>query len=148
MKVDTTIDGKNITITLTKEQIADIKAQTSGYKEYTDVKSVLDAIQHLENIGQIVTDEDKKSTTGQIRTFARAINSLISNKSFPNWGDSSEDKHFPYFIYKNGGWVFYDSGFGSSGSSGPAGYYKTKAASNYAAKTIPELYVEVCSQTF
>lgn len=148
MNIDTTIDGKKVTIELTTNQIDSIKAQTSGYQKYTDIKSVDDAVKHLRNLGHTIDIARVIPVTEKIRWFAMAVNSLINNKSFPNWKDDNERKHFPYFIYKNGNWVFDGSCCYYSGSVGQPGFYKTEEASIYAAKTIPELYTEVCNQTF
>lgn len=148
MKVDTTIDGKKVTIELTNDQIDSIKAQTSGYTKYTDIKSIDDAVKHLRNIGHSIDIGRVIPATEKIKWFAMAVNSLINNKSFPNWKDNSERKHFPYFIYKDSGWVFGSSYCCYSYSFGLPGFYKTEEASDYAAATIPNLYIEVCSQTF
>ncbi len=149
MNIDATIDGKKVTITLTTDQVDSIKAQTSGYTKYTDIKSIDDAVIYLKNIGHTI-DIGRTGITAaeQIGWFATAVNSLINTKKFPNWDDGNERKHFPYFIKQKGSWVFDYSYFYFSDSYGLPGFYKTEEASNYAAKTIPDLYIKVCSQTF
>lgn len=58
----------------------------------------------------------------------------------PDWTNSSERKHYPWFERRTGGWVFFGSGYFGSYSYGQAGFYKTSEISDHIGKYFLEVY--------
>jgi len=58
----------------------------------------------------------------------------------PNWNDTNQQKHYPYFDKKSGGWVFYGSTYYYYLSDAVVGFYKDEKTSSFVGKTFEEIY--------
>ncbi|HLB42756.1 MAG TPA: hypothetical protein VJN02_07925 [Gammaproteobacteria bacterium] len=145
-KANVTVDGKEISITLTKEQIEDINRQSSIITDFTQIKSYEDACKVL-NINDRV---EPTSTTVMIKTICRAINKLIDNNTnFPDYCNHNERKWYPYFNITSGGWVGFGGSYCHGGSSfGVVAVFKTETASNYMGETFIYLYEDLIKEKF
>lgn len=130
----TVIDG--VTITLTDEQIKEVQKQSkiSKYKDFTDIKSYMDACEYLKK-----DINHKVSARKQLKTIAKALNSFEKGK-FPDHNNTSQKKYYPYFDCSSGGFRFYGSGLRFSRFFGVVFYYRDQDISNYAGKQFIELY--------
>lgn len=138
MNVTTKIDGKDITITLTSDQLKQIDEQRSKITHFTQIKSIEDACKVLAISCVPANVIDK------IKTVAKAINSLISNERFPVYG-GCQRKHYPYFEHTKHGWVFKDSDV-EDYSNGQVALLKTNEAATYIGKNFLYLYVQMIEE--
>lgn len=138
-----TIEVKGVQITLTEDQIRQIDAQRGNFTHFTQIKSYEDACKVLKRNPRTKEQFGMYSEWyfHQIRIIRMAINSLIQIKGkFPNWKDSDQAKHYPYFRDNGGGLVFYFSSYYSYCCYVRVVYFKSKEASDYMGTTFVELY--------
>ncbi len=139
MKIKTKIDDKEVTITLTKEQLSDIKKQTSSIITIDDINSYADACKILKR--KIV----KCSPTEELLTIIAAANFVDNGgKVWTPDFSNSDYKYLPILIKKSGEWAFSSSRGFSDGSDCSAGYfYKSKETSEVIPKRFIKLYGKV-----
>lgn len=140
MKATVNTGGKDIIITLTKDQLAEINKQTSKIKDYTDIKSYEDACKLLKS-----AINKKASVIDKLQIIARAINKLIDNNTnFPDWENTSEYKWYPVFKNVQGHGLAFGGSFDIDVSfSGMAAFIKNEEASNYFGKQFIGLFEEM-----
>lgn len=152
MNIETQINGKNVKITLTQEQLLEIKRQTLTISYYTDIDSYYSACKVLSKSPRIENDFDNiyDWTRHQIKVICSAINYLIDdNRNFPNWTNLNENKYYPYFkVSSLCGMVFYFSIYDICSFDGRVGFLKTKEASDHVGKTFLPLYEILTKEKF
>ena len=139
MKIKTIIDDKKVTINLTKEQLSDIKKQTSNIVTIDNINNYVDACKIL---GRKVT---KCSPTEELFTIIAAAN-FIDN-SYKVWipdFSNNDYKYLPMLIKQSGGWAFGSSPYIYVLSCCSAGYYyKNEETSEIITKRFIKLYSKV-----
>ena len=104
MKVDTQINGQRVTIELTKEQLDEIRKQTCARPDFNQITSVKLACDVTgDNYDELMVaccDLPKdEAAFKQLKVVRKAINPVGYK---PNWSNSNEYKHFPYFKLSEG----------------------------------------------
>lgn len=102
MNVTTKVDGKDVTITLTKEQLAEIAKQTSNIKTIDSINSLEDAEEILKdnknhiqyNKTQFVREKDWFAYV--LETIIKASNFLDNNNQ--EWIPDFNDRNTPKYI--------------------------------------------------
>lgn len=115
IKTKAMIDGKEVIITLTKEQLQDITRQTSGKLSVEDINTIEDAEKVLENcdfhikceLSQFCRPKDWYSY--QLETIIKAVNYIDNNYNQYKHDFDNTDiyKYIPYFKKTGSGWVVY-----------------------------------------
>ena len=109
-------------------------------KHFTDIKSYEDACKRLgiEVLYNV--------TVGiKIKIIAAALNSFDTNVTgkFPDWGNTSQHKYYPYFLYSCGVSRFYGSShFFADRFSVMVSYLKSRELSDYMGNHFISLYKE------
>ncbi len=113
MDIKTKVNGKDITITLTKDQLAEIAKQTKNQPTIDDLNSIDDALRILGKSPDYYKDmefEDKQDeANSKVKMIVKAAN-FIDNGYKPWKADFSDDdtrKYIPYAVRKSSGWVLY-----------------------------------------
>ncbi len=140
MKITTNIDGKDITIKLTQEQLDEIRRQSEvSYKSidsYEDACKILSVRAQRYEQFSFVQDWYYH----QWRTIVEAVNYLENGgkRWAPNWNNSLEYKYTPYYD-RSGGvvgvfcWCY--------GRYCPAGvYFKTEKSAKFITNKFSELF--------
>lgn len=109
--------------------------------------SHLNSIQSYEDACIILGSKVLKSISAgdKIKTIVKAANYLDNNEKLwkPDFNDSSQTKHVPYFNKNGSGWCLYDVGYWCSGTDVPLGfYYKDKKAGEILVKRFLSLYIQ------
>jgi hypothetical protein len=140
MKIE--IDG--VKITLTTEQLQEIKKQTSKYSCFQDIKSYLDACDHLGVIPDFAA-----SSREQIKVITKAINSFSKKKEkFPDFKNNKQYKYYPVFDCSGGGFVFHCSDFRYFSFDGSVAYFPEKEMSDYMGKQFVSLYEKLLEEEY
>jgi hypothetical protein len=143
MKITATVDGKDVKITLTKDQLAEIAKQTSNKLTVEDI--TYETAREL--LKEHYIDPDPKGIyTGHLLklvTIICAVNFIDNNyKEWqPNWKKSDEYKYVPYFCLRGSGLSFgavHCYGFGCHCSAGL--YYKKESSAKLIANKEIKLY--------
>lgn len=82
---------------------------------------------------------NKALTTHKIMNLEK----LFNGNWKVNFKDDSQYKWYPYFNYKNGGSVFFDSGYLISTFRGEAAFYKYKEVSDHVGKHFSDIYKDL-----
>lgn len=139
MNLKTQYNGKDISITLTKEQIQEINRQSNQPKIVEDINSYLDACEILkEEFGL------NASYYEQLNTIARAAN-FIDNE-YKIWEpkfDGNLHNYYPYFKENNSGLVFCSSSYSALAAAGQVAFYLKESTSDYIGKKFIHLYQEI-----
>jgi len=116
-KVEAIVNGKNVTITLTKDQLAEIAKQTSGIRSIEDIDGIKEAEEVLKNCSshkkKIKSDfkREKDWYAYQLETIIKAANYLDNNKkewkpefngrdyNYIPWMEKKSSGWFPHFVY-------------------------------------------------
>ncbi len=140
MKINTEYNGKAISITLTKEQIADINKQSNKLKSIEDINGYEDACEILGKKPEYPIADCYE----QLNTIARAAN-FIDN-GYKVWKpkfDGSSYNYYPYFKENNSGLVFHSSVYVCMSTDGQVAFYLKESTSNYIGKKFINLYQEI-----
>ena len=115
MTLNAKVDGKDVTITLTKEQLAEIAKQTSNIKTVDCINSLEDAeeilkgcknhIRYIES--QFVRKKDWFAYV--LETIIKAANFLDNNNQewIADFNDRQTPKYINWFEKTSNGWVLY-----------------------------------------
>jgi hypothetical protein len=147
MNITTNINGNDVKITLTKEQLDEINKQIKP--DWRNIKSLLDAVQYLGN-----EDKDVK-----MLNFMQTNNNIFDNKTINqksleicikavnelkvlDWSNKNQYKYRNWFEYrKNIGWVFGCANDYSDDSVVGGGFYlETKEKAEHCAKYFIDYY--------
>lgn len=117
MKVKTNFEGKDITITLTKEQLEEIAKQTNNITKVEDINSYEDACKILNKRIRLREEfvEDYEWYNEQLYTIIKAVNFIDNDyKEWkPDFTNNKEYKYIPYWERGSSDWglisVDYDS---------------------------------------
>ncbi len=114
-----------------------LKQENGNITEIEDIKTLQDASKVL-GISKIPLETDE-----QIKFVARAINKLIDNNcNFPDWFNTNEKKHYPYFRISGLGLVFFGSCWVDDYSLVSVAYVKSKEGSDHLGNQFKWLYEE------
>lgn len=102
MKLETQVNGQKVTIELTQDQLNEIRKQTSKITDYKQITSVRLACEVTgDNYSELMDAccglPKDEAALKQLKVVRKAINPVGYK---PNWDNSSEYKHFPYFNMK------------------------------------------------
>lgn len=145
MTFKTNIDGKDVTITLTKDQLDEIARQTSKHSidniDYPSACKLLNKIQYTND--RFITA--KQWAEHQIETIIEAVNYIDNdNKAWkPEFDSHKTSNYIPYFERKNGSWVVDDVFDYYWASDCSVGLYFKKQES---ARTIANKYLDLYNQ--
>lgn len=92
-------------------------------------------------LGEVeINDENKK-----VESFKRIkqIERYFNQGWEPNWSNNNEPKWFPYFDFKNGWWVFFDSRLVFYCSVFQVGFYKNEEISNHVGIYFIDIYTSL-----
>lgn len=141
MKTTININGKDVEITLTKEQIDKI---TKSNQKVTDrIKTFEDALKD-----QNISEDDFYSSCKELTIDEIAYKKLkliaksINEDWTPNWNDSNEYKYYPYFdMRENVGFsVSAFDGWDTFAGVGSRLCFKTKELAEYSGKQFISIY--------
>lgn len=141
MKTTIQINGKDVEITLTPQQVAEIKRKTTDYR---DIKTVEDAfaflgINHTEWLELNMGLDDHVKAYIQLTYVAKALN----GGEWMNYEDIDEYKYYPYFNASGSGSGFSYDGYDCDYSYSVVGSrltFKTREMAEYAGKQFLNLY--------
>ena len=144
MKINTKVNGKDIQITLTKEQLSEIRKQTDNIKTIDDIQSYEDAckILHQEEADEDTFTYEQDWINHQILTIVKASNYIDNNYQVykPNFNDNTY-KYLPWFKKTSSGWVLHSLGSYVSYGFCPVGfYYKNQQSGETIVKRFITLY--------
>lgn len=143
MKTTININGKDVEITLTKEQIDKI---TKSNQKVTDrIKTFEDVLKD-----QNISEDDFYSSCKELTIDEIAYKKLkliaksINEDWTPNWNDSNEYKYYPYFdMRENVGFSFSQCYcWGTYSHVGSRLCFKTKELAEYSGKQFISIYKE------
>jgi hypothetical protein len=145
MQINTNYNGKDISITLTKEQIQEITNQTSNIitienLDYNSAKTLL-----IDN-GVIIDPKNLyKGKLLELITIIKAANFLDNgNKEWiPNFESRKEYKYYPYFRKENGVWSVYDCGYGCGISAAVVVFFKKEETAKFIGNKYLDLYTHI-----
>ena len=126
------INGKDVKITLTPEQVAQIKK--SG--KITDrIKNINDVYYEL-GINKSDFEKSFMFVEDLYAAKIRLITKVLNEGWEPNWNDSNEYKYFPWYEIKGSGFFYsYYDGWYSSAYGGSRFAFKSRELCEYAQKT-------------
>lgn len=143
MKTTININGKDVEITLTKEQVEKIKKAslkiTDRLKTWEDACEIagIDPIKSLPYQSPKNDFEEAINATAQLFI----IIDLLCEGWKPNWENSNQYKWYPYFKYTDSGFGFSDSAYWSGGTSvGSRLVLPTSELASYAGTQFIEIY--------
>lgn len=142
METTININGKDVKITLTADQIAKIKKQSTNVMER--IKTLEDACNDQGVDFQEFKHKNKDLPKDEYAYKAlKIINRALNENTEPNWDDENEKKWFPWFDLRNSGAGFVRSGCGGWASVTDGGSrlcFRKKELSDYAAVQFNDLY--------
>lgn len=145
MKTKININGNDVEITLTSDQVEQIKKAsqkiTDRVKTFEDacqIASVSDNVRSLLNYNG--PDEDMKASQAhaKIVIIARALNEGWK----PDWSNTNQVKYYPWFKYSPGSGFSYGD-YGSDWTDSYVGSrlcFKSRELAKYAGKQFEQLY--------
>lgn len=148
MKIKTNIEGKEVQITLTKEQLAEIAKQTLNCLTIDDIDSIKEAEKILKDCKEHIQYLEsqfprmKDWINYQLETIIKAVNFIDNDYKYwePNFNDSSY-KYMPYFKKESSYWVVSHVGFYYGFSYFSVGFYfKKKESANIISNRFITLY--------
>ncbi len=107
MNINTKIDGKDVTITLTKDQLKEIARQTNQLSiENIDYSSACKLLGREERTASDYFNT-KELATHKIETIIEAVNYLDNGNKIwkPEFDSHKASNYIPYFERKDGSWV-------------------------------------------
>lgn len=145
MKLNTNYKGKDITITLTKEQIIEITSQAGKQYEIKDITSVAIACDILgEDVPVRRSDETDSQWAGrQLELIIRAANLIDNNNKewVPDFDNQNQYKYIPYARKEKSGWVLVAVlGYHFSSYCSAGFYYKVESTASTIFKANIGLY--------
>lgn len=141
MKTTIKINDQNVEITLTPEQVAEIKKNTSDFR---DIKTVEDAFDFL-GMTYNMWSEKYKDLPDDVLAYIKLtyIAKAINGGEWMDYSNTDEYKYYPYFNASGsaGGFSFdgYDFDFSYS-TVGSRLVFKTKEMAEYAGKQFVNIY--------
>lgn len=141
MKTTITINGKPVEIELTKEQVDQIKKQST---HYTDIKTFEDA---CDFVG--VDSEEFEESYGHLPPHVYAYMQLaiicqaLNGGTYMDYGNTDEYKYYPYFYAKGSSRGFsFDNYFCGHSTSGVTSRltYKSSEIAKYAGEQFLDIY--------
>lgn len=151
MQTKIIINGKEVTITLTQEQLKEISQQTKNVYTVEDIKSIGSAEEILENcnfhtkFGRNDFKRLKDWITYQLETIIKATNYIDNNFNLytTNFDNQNEYKYINWFEKKSDGWVFLGVvGRRSVSYCSLALYFKNRDSAKIIAKRFNKLYID------
>ncbi len=147
MKLNTKYDGKDITITLTKEQIAEISKQTNNQISVEDIdyKSACKLLKEEElDEDQFIDEEEYNYHI--LKTIIKAVNYIDNGNKIwkADWKNQDETKYIPLFERSSGGWFldYVHVRFYYSSEPG-CFYYKSRESANLITNKYITLYSKI-----
>lgn len=141
MKTTIEINGKKVEITLTKEQVAEIRNKAIDFR---DIKTVEDAFEFLGIKYSEWLDKYKELPCDVIAYMQLThIVKAINGGEWMNYDDTDEYKYYPYFNASGSalGFSCYDCTCDCSGSLvGSRLVFKTREMAEYAGKQFLNIY--------
>ena len=131
------------TITLTEDQLAEIKRQQNKITKVEDINTVEDACKVLS-----IMPPPYDQPIDHIQLIIKAVNFLDNNGDVwvENWDNIDQRKHYPVFERRDGGWVVYSrDGYGDCGYGAICGfgsYFKEEKTCLLIAKKFLPLYIK------
>lgn len=123
------IDG--VSIILTKEQLEEIRKQTS--------ENIFTATAYKEVCRRLKVKEDK-NPFNKVKHLEQYFNQGWK----PCWRNKNEYKYYPYYtLLDSGGLVFASSDAGRCGFFGSVGFFKTKEISDFVGRNFINIYEEI-----
>ena len=142
MKIDTTIDGKTISITLTEDQLKEIERQRNPYKKPSDINNYEDACKVL-GIMPPTYDHNLKPID-RIQLIIKAANFLDNDGKVwrEDWDNPSQYKYYPVFDRRAGGWVVHCDCCYCLALGGFVPYFKEKETCLFITNKFLDLWLE------
>lgn len=146
MKTKININGKDVEITLTAQQVDEIKKAsmkiTDRVKTFSDACEVVGVSENQKIILNLNTT-DKETKAAQAYTKLQIIAKALNEGWFPDWNNSNEVKYWPWLEWKKSGagFSFNVCDFVYSHSSvGSRLCFKTRALAEYAGQQFTDIY--------
>jgi hypothetical protein len=148
MKIKALFKSKDITITLTEEQIEEINKQVIvGIVNINDINTYEDACKVLGRTPDYELDIYPKIYNSIVlETIIEAVNFIDNNrvKYIPDFNDISVYKYLPYFVKGSSRWsLHYVSRYGMIALCSVGLYFKNRASAEIIANKFIDLYNKV-----
>lgn len=144
MKVNANVNGKDITITLTKDQLKEISEQTQKKINWKDIKSFMDACEaNGDNYSELYNKwKNADLTDSQINGLMLEYCIKTINEGWtPDFNNQNQRKYYNCFEYKKGGWSLSSVNCrGCHSCIGSGLYLETEEKSKHAAKHFLQHY--------
>jgi hypothetical protein len=143
--MNVTIQG--VDITLTPEQLDKLRSSLPPQKIQDKIKTLKDVYKHLgvnrEDVIPFKSPKNKSQRSTNAKVDIEHISQALNEGWIPDFSNTSQYKHYPYFQKLVSGWVVrdYTSGYGFA-SLGFGFYYKNSDLALYAGKTFLDVYTD------
>lgn len=148
MKLETNVNGQKVTIELTQEQLVEIHKQTSKRLDYKQITSVKLACEVTgDDYGKLMATcrelPNDEAAFKQLKVVRKAINPIGYK---PNWKDTNEYKHFPYFKLSEG-FSYWYTGYCSANTAVPSALSSIDSdRAEYFGKTFIDLFKDLLTE--